>query len=109
MAARGEALLHELLDAVDDVVDLEVGRVDLLGVVCGPHARGVALVADAQIGCECVAADPGALCLAPPRTRRRIRVEVHLHLGVGRDDRADVAALDHDVPVLRRARAAARA
>ena len=97
---RGEPLLDELLDAIDDVVDLEVGRVDLLRVGRRAHARGVALVADAQVGRERVAADVGALGLAPARTHVAVRVEVDLHLRVRRDDGADVAALDHDVALL---------
>src|SRR5207247_8430405 len=43
VALRGQPLAHELLDLRDDVVDLEVGRVDLDSVLGGSHADGIAL------------------------------------------------------------------
>ena len=64
------------------------------------HARGVALVAEAEIRRERVAADLRPLGEAALRAHRRVGDEVHLHLGVGRDDRADVASLDDDVAVV---------
>ena len=57
----------------------------------------VGLVAQLEIGRECVRADVGPLGLAASRADRRIGDEVDLHLGLRRHDRADVAALDHDV------------
>ena len=90
----------QLLDARDDVVDLEVCRVDQLRVLGGLHARPVRRVARPEIGRERVGADVGPLGLAPRGANRRIGLQVDLHLGVGRDDRADVAALDHDVALM---------
>src|SRR5207248_10312976 len=57
----------------------------------------VALVATTEIGHQRVAADVGTFRLPPPRTDSGVRTQVHLHVGVRRDDRADVAALHHDV------------
>ena len=42
---------------------------------------------------------PGRSAIAPPRTLVAVGDEIDLHLGVRRDDRADVASLDHDVAV----------
>ena len=53
-----------------------------------------------QVGCKRVGADVGTLGLSPARTNRRVGLQVDLHLGVGRDDGADVTALDHCVPLL---------
>ena len=84
----------------DDVVDLEVRRVDPLGVLGGLHPRGVALVAHPQVGRERVGADLGPLGDAAPRAHVAVGDEVDLDLGVGRDDGADVAALDHRVALV---------
>ena len=51
----------ELLDPRDDLVDLELGRVDLDRVLGGPHVDRVLLVAQPQVGRERVGADPGPL------------------------------------------------
>ena len=66
----------------------------------GTHARGVALVAQAEVGRERVAADLRPLGEAALRAHRGIGDEIHLHLGVGRDDGADVASLDDDVALV---------
>ena len=84
----------------DDVVDLEVGRVDEHGVLGRLHPLAVELVARTEVGRERVRADVGALGLAAPRADVGIGLQVDLHLGVGRDDGADVAPLDHDVPLM---------
>ena len=52
-----------------------------------------------QVGGERVGADAGPLGDAALRALVAVGDEVHLHLGVGSDDGADVAALDHDVAV----------
>ena len=75
----------------------ELGRVDLDGVRGRLHADVVGLVAQLEVGRERVGADVGPLGLAAARADRRVGDEVDLHLGLRRDDRADVAALDHDV------------
>ena len=73
---------HELLDLRDDVVDVEVGRVDLVRVLGRPHPGGVALVAQAQVGRERVGADLGPLGQpAAARAPSRSAFEVDLHLG----------------------------
>ena len=64
----------ELLDERHDAVHVELGRVDVDRVLGGLHARGVALVAQPEIGRERVGADVGALRLAAiarERPRRR--------------------------------------
>ena len=69
-----------------------------LGVVGRLHPHAVGLVAQPEVGRERVGADRPAARPARRRARTvRIGDEVDLHLGVGRDDRADVAALDHGV------------
>ena len=50
-----------------------------------------------EVGRERIGADVRPLRLPPLRAHLRVGDEVDLHLGVGRDDRADVAALDHGV------------
>ena len=80
-----------------DAVDVELGRVDVDRVHGGLHPRGVALVAKAEVGCERVGADVGALRLAAIRTHALVGSEVDLHGGAGGDDRPDVAALHHGV------------
>ena len=92
--------LHELFDPRHDVVDLEVGRVDLLRVGGRLHPYGVTLVAQPKIGRERVATDVRALGLAASCARARVGVEVDLDLGIRRDDRADVPSLDDDVAVV---------
>src|SRR5919197_3165546 len=91
----------ELLDPADDVLDVELRRVDQDRVVRGLHARGVALVAQAQVSRERVGADLGALGEPPLRADVRRGVQVDLHDGVGDDDGADVAPLDHRVTSFR--------
>ena len=71
-----------------------------VGVLGGPHARGVALVAQAQVGGERVGADLRPLGQPPGRAHRAVGVQVDLDRGLRRDDGADVAALDHDVAVV---------
>src|SRR5215216_801966 len=93
----GDAGADELLDSIDDVFDVELRRIDPLGVLGGLHARGVTLVAKPEVGGKRVAADVGPLELPALGADVRIGVEVDLHAGVRRDDRADVAALDHGV------------
>ena len=63
------------------------------------HPCRVALVAEAQVGGERVGADAGPLGDPPLRALLAVGDEEHLHLGVGSDDGADVASLDHDVAV----------
>src|SRR5438270_503196 len=87
----------ELLDPVDDLLRLEVGRVDLDGVRGRLHPFRVALVAQAQVGGERVGADVGTLRLAPGGPDGRVGDEVDLHVRVRRDHRADVAALHHRI------------
>jgi hypothetical protein len=87
------------LDPVDDVRDLEVRRVDLGRVGRRLHPGRVALVAEAQVGGERVGPDAGPFGDASLCTLVPIGDEEDLHVGVGRDDGADVAALDHDVAV----------
>ena len=87
----------DLLDPGDDLVDGEVGRVDLDRVLGRPHVDRVPLVAEAQVGGERVGADPRPLRRAPGGADALVRDEVDLDLSLRRDDRADVAALDHDV------------
>src|SRR5215211_2928438 len=96
-----DAGADEAFDAVDDILDIELRRVDPLGVFGRLHARGVALVAKPEVGGKRIAADVGPLELTPLRARLRIGIEVDLHVGVGRDDGADVAALDHRVAEVR--------
>ncbi len=72
-------------------------RVDEDRVHGGLHARRVALVAQAEVGCERVGADVGALRLAAIRAHALVGGEVDLHSGAGGDDRPDVAALHHRV------------
>src|SRR5262245_49717352 len=91
----------ERFDLVDDLLDLEPGRVDLDRVRGRAHPVGVAPVAVAEeIRREGIGADVGALREAPARPDCRIRGQVHLHAGVRRDDRADVPALHHAVALL---------
>ena len=80
---RGETSrdADELLDLRDDVVDLEVGRVDQLRVRRRLHPSLVRLVAAAEVGGERVGADVGTLRLPPARADRRVGLEVDLHLG----------------------------
>ncbi len=70
------------------------------GVLGRLHSLAVELVACAQVGRERVGADVGTLRLAATRADVGIGLQVDLHLGVGRDDGADVAPLDHDVPLM---------
>ena len=65
------------------------------------HAGRVALVAEPQVGRERVGADVGPLGWRRARADVAVRDEVDLHLGVGRDDGADVPALDDGVALLR--------
>src|SRR5262249_38286393 len=95
----GRALADERFDPVDDVLDVETRRVDLDRISCGLHPRRVALVTQPQVGRQGVGADAGPLGDAAFRTLISIGDEEDLYLGVGSDDGADVAALDHDVPV----------
>src|SRR5262249_24380557 len=100
--ARGSCRLpfaNELLNTGDDVVDLEVRRVDLHGVCCGAEPRRVALVAATKIGDQRVPADVRTLCLTSTCANSGVRVEIDLHFGGRLDDRADVAPLDDDVTV----------
>src|SRR5215216_7687745 len=53
----GDAGADELLDSIDDVFDVELRRIDPLGVLGGLHARGVTLVAKPEVGGKRVAAD----------------------------------------------------
>ena len=66
----------------------------------GCMLRGVALVAEAQVGGERVGADLGPLGGAAAGALALVGDEVDLHVGVRRDDGADVAALDHDVALV---------
>src|SRR5438874_6353460 len=91
----------ELLDARDDVLDVELGRVDLNRVLRGHHPLGVALVADAEVGRERVRADLRSLGEPALGAGLSFRVQVDLHVGTGADDRADVAALDHRITNVR--------
>src|SRR5262249_19193848 len=77
-----------------------VRGVDLLRVGRGLHSGRVALVAKPEVGRERVGADVRALGAATPGPLVAVGDEIDLHLRVRRDNRADVAALDHDVPVL---------
>src|SRR5512133_1227919 len=95
------ALSNELLDPADDILDVELGRVDLHRVGRGHHPLGVALVADAEVGCERVGADLGALGEPALGSGLALGVQVDLHVGTWTDDRADVAALDHRVTDVR--------
>src|SRR5919201_812833 len=88
---------NELLDVIHDVLYLESRRVDLLGVLGRMHTRRVALVTTTEIGDECIAADVGALRLAPTGANLGVRVEVDLDRRVGCDHRPDIASLDHNV------------
>ena len=99
VGARHAGLLREddLLDPGNDLVDGEVGRVDLDRVLGRAHVDRVLLVAEPEVGGERVGADPRPLGGAPRGADALVRDEVDLHLCLGRDDRADVAALDHDV------------
>ena len=97
------------LDPVDDVLDVEVARVDLERVLGGLHPGAVAVVAGAQVGRECVGADVGTLGLAALLAHAAFGDEIDLHVRVRADDRADVAPFDHGVAELRRAPAGARA
>src|SRR3712207_942752 len=94
------AFARQRRDALDDLVDGEVARVDLDGVVGGLQRRVLALhvllVAqqlvlqrDLVVGAQLVGAAAGALLGAGGQE--------DLQLGVGRDDRADVAALGDPV------------
>src|SRR4051794_31840094 len=74
----------EVLDLRDDVVDLEVGRVDPLRVGCRLHAHAVRLVAQLEVGRERIGADVGALGLAPASAHGGVGHEIDLHGGVGR-------------------------
>src|SRR5213080_511271 len=98
-ASRRGAFADERLDPVDDVLDLEARGVDLDRVRSRLHACRVALVAEAEVGGERVGADAGPLRDAPLLALLPVGDQEHLHLGAGSDDRADVASLDHDVPV----------
>src|SRR6266700_4265037 len=95
------AFADELLDPADDVLDVELGRVDLHRVGRGHHSLCVALVADAEVGCERVGPDLGALGEPTLGPGLALGVQVDLHIGTGADDRADVAALDHRVTDVR--------
>ena len=93
------ALSDEPLDALDDVVDGEIGGVDLHRVGGGAHVDRVALVAHAQVGRERIGAEPGPVGRARWRDFR-VSDEVHLdHVG-RRDHRADVTALDDRVALV---------
>ena len=87
----------DLLDPRDDLVDREVGRVDLDRVLGGPHVDGVLLVAEPQVGRERIGADPGPLRRAPGGASPLVRHEVNLYLSLRCHDRADVTPFDDDV------------
>ena len=83
--------LHELRDAMHDVVDGEVGRVEQNRISCRLHVRGVL----ARGRRRSAANDPPSLA-SRSRERRRarsfcIRDEKDLHLRPRCDDRPDVA------------------
>src|SRR6476469_3674308 len=90
----------QLFDLRDHVLDVEVGGVDLVRVLGWPHARCVALVAQAEVGCERVGANLGPLGQAAIRAHGTIGVQVDLHRSLRGDHGADVAALDHDVAIV---------
>src|SRR5215218_6576558 len=91
----------QLFDLADHVLHVELGGVDLNRVLRGLHARRIALVAQAQVGCERVRTDLRPLREAAAGAHRALGIEVDLHLGLRRDHGADVAALDHDIAFVR--------
>src|SRR5919201_1103176 len=94
------AFADELFDAADDVLDVELGGVDLHGVLCGHHPLGVALVAEAEVGREGVGSDLGPLGEAALGADRTVGVQVDLHVRTGTDDSADVAPFEDRVAEL---------
>jgi hypothetical protein len=90
-------MLMRLLDPVDNFVDGELGRVYLLRVRRRLHLRGVALVAEAEVGGESLLSDLGPVGRATTSALGCVRDEVDLHVGVRADDGADVAALDDGI------------
>ena len=101
--------LDEALDAVDDLVEVEVRRVDHLRVGGGLHLRRVALVPQRRSVASASAPSPGRSSTRRRASLGRVGDEVDLHLRVGHDDGADVTPLDDGVSRRWRARAGARA
>src|SRR5206468_12202294 len=87
-------------DPVDDVLDVEVARVDHLGVFSRLHAGAVAVVTGAEIGREGVGADVRPLGLAPLLAHLPFGDQVDLDVRVRADDGADVPAFDDGVAEL---------
>src|SRR5256886_5321271 len=84
---------NELLDSADDVLDVELGRVDLNRVLRRHHPLGVALVPDPEAGRERVGADLRALGAPALGTRLALGAQVDLHVGARAHHGADVASL----------------
>src|SRR6266566_638557 len=91
----------ELLDPVDDVFDVELGRVDLDRVLRRHHPLGVAMVPYAKVGREGVGADLRALGEPAAGADLPVSVQIDLYVGARADDRADVTALDHGITAFR--------
>ena len=70
----------ELLDPRDDVVDRELGRVDLIGVLGRPHRAASLSSRSAQVGGERVGADLRPLDRAAARAHAAVGDEVDLDL-----------------------------
>src|SRR4029450_2822592 len=92
-----ETCAAERLRLVDDVLYVEVARVDHLGVLGRLHPGAVAVVPSAQVGRERIRAYVRTLGLTAMFAHAAVGDEIDLPLGVRADDRADVAPFDDRV------------
>ena len=88
-------------------------RRSVVSICCASSAGCMRAASFSSRSCRSVASAsapiPGPVGHAPLRPLVAVGDEIHLHLSARRDDGADVAPLDHDVALVARAGAAARA